>query len=89
MTLYSYQTPRFAQMPISCHLKLMGSAQQLRLLKVIANQLQTDWHTVRTKTCWHAHARQAGQAAGQGVNISQVVGNRVGLVLADFPRYGG
>ena len=76
-------------MPIRRHLKRMRSAQQLRLFKVVANQLQTHGHAVRAKTCGHAHAGQACQAAGQGVNVGQVVGHRIGLVLANLPRHGG
>ena len=52
-----------AHMPVRRQLELVRRPQQLRFLKVIANQLQPHRHAVCAKARRHAHAGQAGQAA--------------------------
>ncbi|MPM22387.1 hypothetical protein SDC9_68839 [bioreactor metagenome] len=69
-------------------LQLVRRVEQLRFAKVIADELQAHGHATFAKTGGHAHAGQTGQRGGQGVDVGQIVGERVALA-AELPGHGG
>ena len=64
-------------MPVGQLLVAVCDLQQAGLVEIVADQLQTDRSTARAKTHRHRKTRQPGQRRRQGVDIGQVIGQRI------------
>src|SRR5476649_1372116 len=62
----------------------MGNVQQATFMEIRGEQLHADRQTV-DKTSWHGQARQAREVGGDGVDIFQVLGDRIVFVGTNLP----
>ena len=62
----------------------MRDVEQTTLLEVVAEQLHAHRQAI-DEAGWHRQAGNAGQVGGDGVDVFQVGGYRVGVLLAEFP----
>ena len=63
-------------MPIRRQLILMRNVQHSRLGEIVADDLQPDRQLIG-KAGRHAHAGQAGEVDGDGIDVFQVHGDRI------------
>src|SRR3569832_2990093 len=64
-------------MPVGGAMVLVGDVEHLRFAEIVADQLQSDRQAPGIEAARQAHARQACQVGGNGVEVVQVHLDRV------------
>src|SRR3569833_2419153 len=73
-------------MPVGGALVLMGDVEHLRFAEIVADQLQSDRQAPGIEAARQAHARQACQVGGNGVEVVQIHFDRVVGFLDELER---